>query len=64
MGELDVLKGCDLYYWRPEIVFAENLDEYGNDLNNLRNYMNSQGYQFMEYVAHQNDLYLRKDLVI
>jgi len=60
MGELDVLRGTDLDRWKPKVVFAENLDEYDNDLSVLRTYMAERGYDFQEYVSHQNDLYLRR----
>ncbi len=58
-GELQVLEGTTLEFWEPKVILAENLNEFGNDLNVLRHYLAERGYQFRERVADQNDLFTR-----
>ena len=59
-GERAVLEGTDLDRWRPRVMLIENLDEFSNDLNDLRNYLSGRGYEFRERVRNQNDLFTRR----
>ncbi len=59
-GERAVFEGTDLDRWKPKVILAENLDEFDNDLNSLRNYLSGRGYEFRERVRNQNDLFTRR----